>query len=56
LLEGRSVRLAADRGGGVFELQLMLHGGGLAQLFRAAAVAVTPTPDRAKGDASAAAS
>jgi hypothetical protein len=40
LIEGRSVRLEPVHGGGFLELQLILHGGGLAQLLSAAAAAV----------------
>jgi hypothetical protein len=47
LLEGRSVRLTPVRGGGFLELQLILHGPGLARLLTEAATAV-----RAEGDAS----
>jgi hypothetical protein len=47
LFEGRSVRLKPVRGGGYIELQVLLHGRGLAQLLTEAAAAV-----RAEGDAS----
>jgi hypothetical protein len=40
LLTGRTVRLADAKSGGAFELQMMLHGNGLAELLSAAAAAV----------------